>query len=207
LTERVVILGGGGHAKVVVDILEEMARFEIAGYCAPEPTPDGLLGYPWLGADDALRPEREAVFVAIGDNRRRMDCIDSLRQRGFRLINALSPRAVISKHVTLGDGVVVMPGAVINAGARIGDGAIINTNASVDHDCEIRACAHIAPGTALAGWVRVGEGAFLGVGTSVIPRIGIGAWTTVGAGSVVVADLPGSVLALGIPARIKRGNP
>jgi sugar O-acyltransferase (sialic acid O-acetyltransferase NeuD family) len=202
--ERVVILGGGGHAKVVADILEEMAQFEIAGYFAPEATPGGLFDYPWLGTDAAIENRSEPVFVAIGDNRRRMDCLDSLKQRGFRLINALSPVAVISRRAGLGEGIVVMPGAVINAGTRVGDGAIINTNASLDHDCTIGTCAHIAPGVALAGCVSVGEGAFLGVGSSVVPGVKIGPWTTIGAGGVVVADLPGGVLALGVPAKIRR---
>ena len=208
MIERVVILGGGGHAKVVADILEEMAELEIEGYFAPQPRPDGLYGYRWLGPDASLEESPAAgvrsAFVAIGDNRRRMDCLEFLKRRGFRLINAVSPRAVISRHAKLGQGVAVMPGAVINAGTQVGDGAIVNTNASVDHDCVIGACAHIAPGVALAGCVSVGEGAFLGVGSSVIPGITIGPWTTVGAGGVVVADLPGSVLALGVPATIRR---
>ena len=206
MRQRVVILGGGGHAKVVADILEEMAQFEIAGYFAPAKSGEGLFGYPWLGDDAAAERCSDAAFVAIGDNRRRMDCLESLKRRGVALVNAVHPLAIVSKHAELGEGIAIMPGAVINAGTRVGDGAIVNTNASVDHDCVIGACAHIAPGVALAGRVNVGEGVFLGVGSSVIPRITIGPWTTVGAGGVVVADLPGSVLALGVPARIRRQN-
>jgi UDP-perosamine 4-acetyltransferase len=168
------------------------------------------LGYPWLGSDNALEESfREGIrspFVAIGDNRRRLQCLDLLKQRGFRLIQAVSPHAAISRHAKLGEGVAIMPGAVVNAGTVAGDGTILNTNASVDHDCVIGPCAHIAPGVALAGCVRVGEGAFLGVGSKVIPGVSIGAWTIVGAGGVVVADLPGGVLALGVPATIRRRN-
>lgn len=208
MKERVVILGGGGHARVVVDILEEAAEVEIAGYIAAAATPGGLFGYRWLGTDDVLdaafQSGLQSAFVAIGDNRRRKACVEFLKRRGFRLVNAVSPQAVVSRHATLGEGIAIMPGAVINAGARLGDGAIVNTNASVDHDCVIGVCAHIAPGTAVAGCVRLGEGVFLGIGSSVIPGIVIGAWTSVGAGAAVVADLPDGVLALGVPATVKR---
>jgi len=208
MKERVVILGGGGHAKVVADILEEAAEVEIAGYIAAAASPGGLFGYRWLGTDDVLDATLQSglrsAFVAIGDNRRRKACIESLKRRGFRLVNAVSPRAAISRRARLGEGIAIMPGAAINAEAQLGDGVIVNTNASVDHDCVIGACAHISPGTAVAGCVRLGEGVFLSIGSSVIPGITIGRWTTVGAGAAVVADLPGGVLALGVPATVKR---
>lgn len=204
---RAVILGGGGHAKVVIDILEQAGEVDIAGFLSPDEQPDALCGYPRLGSDDALadtlRAGVQSAFVAIGDNRRRMDCICRLRRQGVALVNAISPAAVVSRHATLCRGIAVMPGAVINAGTRIEDGAIVNTNAAVDHDCVIGTCAHVAPGTTLAGWVRLGEGVFLGTGSSVIPRITIGPWTTVGAGAVVVADLPGHVVAMGVPATVR----
>jgi len=208
MKERVIIVGGGGHAKVVIDILEQTAEVEITGYLAVEEQQDGLYGYRWLGTDGRLGRVIESgvrsAFVAIGDNQRRMASIDTLKSHGFRLINAISPHAVISKYAALAEGIAVMPGAMVNAGAQIGDGVIINTRASIDHDCVIGACAHIAPGVSLAGCVRIGEGVFMGIGSCVIPGVTVGPWTTVGAGGVVVADLPGGVLALGVPAVVKR---
>jgi UDP-perosamine 4-acetyltransferase len=210
LKERVVILGGGGHAKVVIDILEQAGEVDIAGFLSPSPEPDALCGYPRLGDDNVLDETRRAgvrsAFVAIGDNRRRMDCIVAVKRQGFTLVNAISPRATVSRHATLCRGIAVMPGAVINTGARIEEGAIVNTNASVDHDCVVGACAHVAPGSALAGCVRLGEGVFLGTGTSVIPDITIGAWTTVGAGAAVVTDLPDRVVAVGVPAAVRKST-
>ncbi|SPF50408.1 Acetyltransferase [Candidatus Sulfopaludibacter sp. SbA4] len=203
------ILGGGGHAKVVIDILEQAGEVEIAGFVSLAGEP-AICGYPRLGSDDALddmlRAGVQSAFVAIGDNQRRMDCIGSLQRQGFHLINAISPAAIVSRHATLCQGIAVMPGAVINAGSRIEDGAIVNTNASVDHDCVIGTCAHVAPGTTLAGCVRLGEGVFLGTGSSVIPNITIGSWTTVGAGAVVLADLPDHVVAVGVPAEVRKSN-
>lgn len=210
MKDRVVILGGGGHAKVVIDILEQAGEVDIAGFVSAAEQPDALCGYRRLGSDDVLvatlRDGIQNAFVAIGDNRRRQDCIGALQRQGFTLINAISPAAVISKYASLARGIAVMPGAVINAGARLDDGVIVNTNASVDHDCVIGACVHIAPGVALAGCVTLGEGVFLGAGTTVIPNIAIGAWTTVGAGAAVVADLPDRVVAVGVPATVKRSN-
>ena len=208
MKERVVILGGGGHAKVVIDILEQAAEFAIAGFLSPAEQPDEICGYRRLGSDGALdevlRSGVASAFVASGDNQRRMDSIALVRRHGFTLVNAISPAAMVSPRATLRAGIAVMPGAVINAGSLVEDGAIVNTNATVDHDCVVGAGAHVAPGTTLAGCVRLGDGVFLGTGSSVIPGIAIGSWTTVGAGAVVVADLPDHVVAVGVPAIIRR---
>ena len=207
---RVVVLGGGGHARVVIDILEQAREFDIAGFVSPDEQPDEIFGHRRLGGDDALEAILgsgvECAFVAIGDNRRRMDCIATVKRRGFTLVNAVSPAAIVSRHAMLRAGIAVMPGAAVNAGSTIGDGAIVNTNATVDHDCDIGACAHVAPGSSLAGCVQLGEGVFLGTGTSVIPGIRIGAWTTVGAGAAVIADLPDRVVAAGVPATIRKSG-
>jgi UDP-perosamine 4-acetyltransferase len=205
----VVVVGGGGHARVILDILAQAEEFEVAGFTSrdAEEQTTAVSGYSRLGTDDALpelfRSGIRHAFVAVGDNKRREMCFRELSSRGFTLVNVISRHAVISPRASLGLGVGIMPGAVINTGSVIGDGVIINTNASVDHDCRIGAFAHIAPGTTLAGNVTVGSGALLGVGSRVIPGITIGANSTVAAGAVVIHDLPAGVLAAGVPARVK----
>jgi UDP-perosamine 4-acetyltransferase len=200
---RIVLLGAGGHAKVIADILLDSDEVEIAG-CITLGREDSLLGIPVLGGDDQLPQLRASgitmAFPAIGDNARRMAALDRLRDLGFTLVNAISRRASVSPRASLGSGIAIMPGAVVNVASTVNDGAIINTGATVDHDCEIGRCAHIAPGCHLAGKVRVGDGAFLGVGVSVIPALAIGAWTVVGAGAVVIRDLPAQAKAVGVPA-------
>ena len=204
--EQVVLIGTGGHAKVIIEMFEESGQFELIGCTSLAGGPSDLLGVPVLG-NDAVLPQIYTsgvhnAFVALGDNRTRWTAMRRIAKTGFQFVNALSPRACISRRAELGVGIAVMPGAVVNVLSRIGDGAIVNTGATVDHDCRIESCAHVGPGANLAGCVSVGEGAFLGVGTRVIPGISIGSWTMVGAGGVVIRDLPSHVTAVGMPAEI-----
>lgn len=213
MKERVVVIGGGGHAKVLVDIIEQSLDIEIVGFVSIGEH-ETLYGYPRLGNDDVLPAKFDSgvrsALLAIGDNRRRKVVIDMLRKIGFRLINAISPAAVVSKYVRTEAGIVVLPGAVVNAGSHLEDGVIVNTNASIDHDCSVGECVHVAPGANVAGCVRLEEGVFLGAGSCVIPGVTIGSWTIVGAGAAVVSDLPASVVAVGVPAvlsKVYRANP
>ena len=200
----VVVIGAGGHAKVVIELLRAAGRevdFCIAGSGDEGTT---CLGVPVLIGDDRARElwregYRHAI-VAIGNNRLRERLARDLADLGFTFVNAVSPRAVVSPSARLGVGVAVMAGAVINAEAVIGDHVIINTLASVDHDCVIGAASHVAPHCGLAGGARVGDRVFLGIGSTVLPEISIGPDVQVGAGSVVIRDIAvGTVV--GVPAR------
>lgn len=210
MTRRAVILGGGGHARVIIDILSDQPDIYIVGFTSQTGEPATLLGYPCVGTDRALEALLQhgecSAFVAIGDNQQRAYLAKAIRDLGFGLINAVSRTAIISRHAEIGLNVAVMPGAVINAGVRIEDGVIINSNASVDHDCAVGKYAHIAPGVTLAGNVQIGEGAFLGAGSTVIPDVTVGRATVVGAGAVVTTNLPDGVVAVGVPARVIRST-
>ena len=204
--EPVVLVGAGGHAKVVADILSR-SGVEIAGCICPSGSSE-LTGIPWLGDDDALESLTArgftAMHIAIGDNARRRTMALCAKAAGFRLVSAVSECATVSQKAQIDAGVAIMPGAVVNADTFVGECAIINTGASVDHDCRIGAYVHIAPGCHIAGRAIVEEGAFLGVGVSVIPRMTIGSWAVVGAGAAVVRPVPEAVTAVGVPARIIR---
>src|SRR5262249_16617804 len=145
-----------------------------------------VVGAPILGSDGVL-PDLYArgirhCFVALGDNALRRKVAAQVTALGFELVNAISPKAVISPTVRLGRGIAVMAGAVINADTTVGNLAIVNTRASVDHDCQIGEAAHVAPRAALAGGVRVGSLAFVGAGATIVPGVSIGEATVVGAG-------------------------
>jgi sugar O-acyltransferase (sialic acid O-acetyltransferase NeuD family) len=209
----VFIVGAGGHAKVVIDILEKARVHEIAFLVDDDPSLKGteIYGYPVLGGKDHLLPQGAAAgvlkaVVAIGDNLRRTHVAQWLLEHGFQLITAVHPSAQIARGVMLGENIVAMAGTVINSDTRIGHSVIINTSASVDHDCVIADGTHIAPGCHLCGSVRVGSRTLIGAGTTVVRGVSIGADTVIGAGSVVVADIPANVVALGNPAKSIRSN-
>ncbi|GAB7024589.1 acetyltransferase [Salidesulfovibrio brasiliensis] len=204
---RIAIIGSGGHAQVCADILLSMrdagTAVEPLGYVSRGDHGAEFLGLPVLGDEaalDGLRPD--AVLVAIGDNRTRLEAAGRLAEKGWRFAAAIHPSAVIGRDVMLEPGCMVCAGAVINPGTRVGGHAILNTGCSVDHHGNIGACAHIAPGTRLAGNVTVGEGAFVGIGSSVVQGVRVGAWATVGAGAAVIEDVPDNVTVAGVPARL-----
>jgi len=206
----VVIIGGGGHAKVVIESLRASGK-TVAVIVDADPTPREVLGVPVVGDDLALADLKEQgfseLFVALGSNRLRQKLWAKARDLGFTLVNAIHPSAVISPSARIGQGVAIMAGVAINADSRIGDLAIVNTGAVIDHDCDLGEACHVGPASALAGGVIVCERAFLGVGARAIPGVRIGADTIIGAGGVVVRDLPDAVLAVGVPAKIKGDRP
>lgn len=203
--KKVIVIGAGGHAKVVVDIIQQNKEYEVVGLIA-QSKEDGFWNIPVIGTDEELAElfakGIRYAFVAIGNGKIRKKITDLLNQIGFELINVISQHAIVSSTVRLGKGIVIMPGAIINADTVIEDGCIINTNASVDHDNHIGTFTHIAPGCAVAGFNKIGKSCFLGIGSRVIDRIEIGDCTTVGAGSVVIRNIVGNCTAVGVPARI-----
>ena len=212
---RVLILGAGGHAQVVADALLRRRiggqDIEPIGYLDDDPLLLGkeYLGLPVLGAISRLTEfEHDAVIVALGENSTRRRVFRELGSRNVQFANAIHPSAILAPDVKLGVGIMVMAGVVVNTGTMIGDAVILNTSCSVDHHGVIGSHAHLAPGVHVGGDVTIGEGALLGVGASVSPGQRVGAWSIVGAGSCVLSDIPASVTAVGVPARVieRRGT-
>lgn len=203
----VIIIGAGGHAKVVIDLFRSLGT-TIVGLTDADDKPRDVLGVPVLGNDAALQGLFEQgarnAFVALGDNARRLDMGLRLQALGFNLLTAVSPRAAVSPSARLGAGVAVMAGAVINAEAEVGDLVIVNSGAVVEHDVVLGRACHIGPGAVLAGQARVGESTLLGAGSSVAPGRQVGANSVIGAGGCVVRDIPADVVAVGVPALVLR---
>lgn len=210
---KVLIFGAGGHAKVVMDIVEKGNLYEIAFLVDDNPTLKGknIFGYRVLGGKADLRAQIDRTtvhnaLVAIGNNPVRTQIAQWLWKNGFQLITAIHPSAQVARGVSVGPNTVVMAAAVINADTVLGHSVIINTAASVDHDCVIGDATHVAPGCHLCGSVTVGAHTLIGAGTTVIRGITIGENAVIGAGSVVVQDIPANVSARGNPARPVKSN-
>lgn len=207
---RSVILGGGGHAGVLLDVLLDIKTIEIVGILDQNQAKWGtsLYGVKVLGGDEQLRKLLDegvdSFIVGLGgarNNNPRAALYVKGRQSGLHPINVIHPKAIISKRVTLQEGVQVLGGAIINAGVRIGVNVLANTGAIIEHDCDIGDHVHIATRATLAGGVKVGARAHLGAGATIRQGIRIGEAAVVGAGAVVVSDVePGSVV-VGVPAR------
>ena len=205
--EKLVVFGAGGHAKVVIDIIEQQGDYEIAGLLDDDPKHQGkqVFGYPVLGTRAELPALLSArlrhAIVTIGDNASRAAVAAHLDRHGWRFASAVHPRASIGRGVNIGPGSVVMAGCVINADAHVGAQVIVNTGATVDHDCRIEDAVHIAPGCHLCGRVSVGQGSLVGAGTTVTPNVRIGNRVAVGAGSTVIRDVADDAKIFGSPAR------
>lgn len=195
------VIGGGGHGKVVVSLLQACGlAVDVVLDDAPSRWGETLLGIPVAGPTELFlgRDEPRAI-LAIGGNVRRL----SLARRFSRVHweTVVHPRAWVHESVRIGPGTVVFAGAILQPGSEIGAHCIVNTGAVADHDCRIGDGVHLAPGTCLAGGVTLGKGVFFGVRSAAIPGVSVGDWTIVGAGGVVVRDLPERVVAVGVPAR------
>lgn len=206
------VLGCGGHGKVVADAAIASGR-RVLGFADDAERWRGatLLGLPVLaiGRDETLalcRREEAEVVLAIGDNRIRARVFEELARKGLTLGTVRHPSAVVAGSVTVGPGTVIFASVVVNPDARIGQNVILNTGVRLDHDNVIGDHAHLSPGATLGGTVTVGEGTHLGVGVSVRNNVSIGAWSIVGVGAAVVGPIPGGVVAYGVPARVVRNG-
>jgi sugar O-acyltransferase (sialic acid O-acetyltransferase NeuD family) len=203
MSRRAAVLGASGHAKVVIATLQAAGWEVVSAWDDSEQRRgEEVLGVPILGPlEGAAEAGADGFVIAIGDNRDRRRIAEAL---DLPWISVVHPAAVVHPSVALGPGAVVFAGAVIQPDTEVGRHAIVNTAASVDHDCRLGDFVHVAPGCRLGGGVTVGEGTLLGIGTSVLPGIAIGAWSVIGAGSAVIADLGSRVTAYGSPARVQR---
>ena len=208
----VVIVGAGGHGKVVLEILRAAGLHRPVGFLDADPSLAGtsVNGVPVLGAINFIprlkQQKVKGAIVAIGDNRVRQAYAKTLAEHGLELVNAIHPSAVVSPTAKVGHDVVIAAGAIISADVTLADSVICNTGCIVDHECEIGEAAHVAPAVALAGRVRVGPMAFIGIGAKVIPCLSVGEGSIVGAGAVVIRDVPPHVTVVGTPARAIRGR-
>jgi UDP-perosamine 4-acetyltransferase len=205
-----VILGGGGHARVLIDSLQ--ASGIAVPYAVLDPDRslwgESLLGVPIVG-DDSLLPEMRsrgancfAVGLgSVGDNRQRQRLFELGLSNELEPLTVIHPAAVCSQWANIGPGSQLFPVSIINAGAILGANVIVNSGAIVEHDCVLGDHVHIATGAHLASTVRVGRAAHISVGAAVRQCLTIGEGAIVGAGAVVVKDVEPDTVVVGVPAR------
>jgi sugar O-acyltransferase (sialic acid O-acetyltransferase NeuD family) len=205
--DKIVVIGGGGHAKVLISILKKSGN-AIAGYTDRQDR--GLiLGISHLGNDSILpvlfgKEHLGNAAIGIGkidlsDMRVRLQ--QNLSEIGFGFPVIISPSAVINEEVLLGEGTVVFDGVVVNSGTEIGKTCIINTNSTVEHDCKIGDNVSISPGVTLSGGVTIGNNCMIGAGANIIQYVNICNSCLIGAGSTVVKDITEAGTYVGNPAK------
>ncbi len=197
MKSSIVIVGAGGHGRVVADAARLCGYKQVLFLDDAEKCDVELSGK----TSDYLKFLNECdFFVAIGNNKVREKITNNMLNSGADIVSIVHPSAVIGSSVIIGKGSFVAPGAVINTGATIGNGAIINTCCSIDHDCKVDPFCHISVGSRIAGTVMIGKGCFVGAGATVINNITICENCTIGAGAVVVKDIEVSGTYVGVPA-------
>ena len=206
----VILLGAGGHAKVLLDMLTEQ-NSEVIGVTVGNPDTDEkfFCDIPIIGGDEKIldyNPENIRLVNgvgSIGSTALRKKIYEKFKNLGYKFRSVIHTSAIVSEKVTFRE-VQVMAGAVINAGSVIEENSIINTGALIDHDCRIGKHVHIAPGVVMSGGVHIGMGSHIGVGSTIIQGVSIGENCIIGAGSLVLKDIEDNKLAYGVPAVIQK---
>lgn len=205
MNKPVIIIGGGGHAKVLLEILRIMS-IKVIGVTEKEQG-NCKIDLPFLGQDEIIfsyLPEELLLVNGIGstgDNNIRKKVYDRFTSVGYEFMTLVHPSAIIAKDVVLNKGVQVMAGGIIQPGSFIGENTIINTKASIDHDCIVGKNIHIAPGVTISGNVRIAEDVHIGTGATIIQNVSIDKSSIVGAGSVVTKDIGSRKTVVGVPAK------
>lgn len=208
MSRPVLVVGAGGHAKVVVDVLRS-AGWQVQAVFDDDASRHGaafhgavIVGGIAAIPDYAVQHGVTHFIVALGANALRLQIAARLEAAGLQAISAVHASVVLGRGVEIGVGTVLMPGVCINADTRIGRHVIINTRATVDHDCHIADGVHLGPGSVLCGGVSIGRAVLVGAGASLIPGMSVGEGACVGAGAAVVTAVAAGFTVAGVPARI-----
>jgi len=210
MKQKVVIIGAGGFGREVLDIFEadneKCNAWEILGFIDDNPHIQGqrIRGYPVLGGVDWFsKSEAESVkaVIAVGENKLRRKIAQKAMSYGAKFCNIIHPSVIMTPHIKLGKGIIIAAGCIFTNNITIQDHVIINLDVTVGHDTVIESFVNLNPGVHINGNNKMLEGAYIGSGAVTVQNITVGKWSIVGAGAVVVRDIPEKVVAVGIPAK------
>lgn len=203
MKDKLLIVGAGGHGKVVADIALRMNIWKHIAFLDDNQTLKETMGLPVIGniKEFYKYTDDSDFFVAIGNNYIREMIYNKLKAKEVNFATLIHPNAIIGDRVEIGDATVIMAGTVINCHAKIGKCCIINTGAIIDHDSEIEKFVHISSGANIAGNVRIGKNTWIGIGSTISNNLSIAGGCKIGAGAVVIRDIfePGTYV--GVPVR------
>jgi sugar O-acyltransferase (sialic acid O-acetyltransferase NeuD family) len=210
MKDKVIIVGDGGHAKIVIDILQEMGTYDILGITSLNEEKKTFYGLPVLGNDDILDSfyAKGVRNIALGiggfkDNDLRTKVFKRLSSQGFNIVNAIHPRSIISKSVKMGQGVVIFAGVILNSEVRLGNNVIVATGSTIDHQTIIKDHCLISAGVTIGANTIIDESTLCALGSKVISSVKIGKNCLVAAGAVVVNHINSKSKVFGIPAKEK----
>ncbi|UOK56381.1 acetyltransferase [Bacillus sp. OVS6] len=204
---KIVIIGQGGHSKVIRDIISSTVEHKIVGYLDDKfnefAITDNEFNGPISSAKIILEYDLHIKFIiAIGENKTREIIFKKLHLSNDYYVTLIHQSAVISPSAKIGSGTVIMANTIINADANIGHHTIINSGSIIEHDNKIGHFVHVSPSSTLTGAVKVEDGVHIGAGATIIPNINIGKWSIIGAGASVINDIPANSTAVGVPAKL-----
>jgi len=206
MKEKLVIIGGGGHAKVLISIIKKGFSYDIVGYVDKLNYGD-ILNVKYLGDDFWLEANCKSIkYAALGIGQislteNRNEVVNRILKIGYEFPKIISPYALVNDGVKIGDGVQVFDGAVINSSTEIDAFSIINTNSTIEHDCKIGKFCHIATGATLCGGVEIGDFSMIGSNSVVVQYKRIASRVLIGSGGVVVKDIIEAGSYVGNPVR------
>lgn len=206
--DRIILLGSGGHAKSVVDAIEQSGKYEIAGFLErPEKQDFTYKGYQVIGEDDDMEKYLaqgvQYAFIAMGymgNPTPREKLYRRLKGVGYQIPVIVDPTAVIAGDAVIEEGTFVGKQVVVNASAQVGKVCIINTGAIIEHECNVGPYTHVAVNAVLCGGVTVGRESLIGAGATIIQNVHVGDQAIVGAGSVVIRNVADREKVVGNPA-------
>jgi sugar O-acyltransferase (sialic acid O-acetyltransferase NeuD family) len=214
--EKLVLIGAGGFAREVLDLVEALGQgasapealgFVVdAAYGAPGTLVNDL---PILGGFEWLEQHAGQVSVvcAVGAPAARFELARRARQAGCRFMSLIHPSAILTRWVSVGEGVVIGAGCVLTNRITIGDHAQVNLDCTIGHDATLHRFATLAPGVHVSGNVALGTGCYIGTGANLIENIVVGEWSIIGAGSAIIKDVPPNATCVGVPGKVIKTRP